>query len=133
MTPWQCFSEKSNIPDLIPGYLYLLMIGGVFSLFSESKRGCVLGEEWSRGSKSQSREKLSTTLHLVHAHQHPGPEPPVEDFLREHHEEKEKKDKGEDKSFFQKYWQYLLIGFIVYTLMGVLVKAPEAEGSGEGQ
>ncbi|KAI6653861.1 ER membrane protein complex subunit 10 isoform X2 [Oopsacas minuta] len=102
--------------------------GGVLSLFSESKRGCVTGEEWSRGAKSQIKEKLSTSLHLVHAHQHPGPEPPVEEFLKEHIVEKEKKERGEDKSFFQKYWQYLLIGFVVYTLMGVLVKAPSEEG-----
>ena len=108
-------------------------VGSVLSLFSEGRRDCVPGEDWSRGSRSQHRERLSTSLHLVHAHQHPGPEPPVEQFLRQHRDDPDKKkDKGEEKSFFQKYWHYFLIGFLVYTLMGAFAKPTGGEeGGGE--
>ena len=90
------------------------------------------GEDWSRGSRGQHRERLSTSLQLVHAHQHPGPEPPVDNFLREQREETDKKSEkgGEEKSFIQKYWHYFLIGFIVYTLMGAFVKPAGGEEGG---
>ena len=89
------------------------------------------GDDWSRGSRGQHRERLSTSLLLVHAHQHPGPEPPVEQFLGQQRDSTgKKKEQGEEKSFIQKYWHYFLIGFIVYTLMGAFAKPGAGEEGG---
>ena len=70
-----------------------------------------------KGQEVTVPHKFNTTLHINSGV--PGPVPDVQNYLQKlEKEEKERLDTGGDnRTFLQKYWMYIVVGFLVYVML----------------
>jgi hypothetical protein len=82
-------------------------------------------------SSKQVPKTFSTTVEVNNGD--PGSVPEVDGFLRKVAEVKEKEKNTDNRSFLQKYWMYIVIGLVMYSMLSAgTTLASQQGGGGEG-